>query len=111
VNDTSATVKIRWSETIVRTVEAEVSVDQIPDSLIEVDEETWTIAIGEVRGVSAHDFLEALDIAGSAAEVSTEVERRFIEDEVELIPPVMVAAPPVAAVEASHRFDHYTEEI
>lgn len=111
MNDTSATVKIRWSETIVRTVEAEVPVDQIPDSLIEVDEDTWTVVTGDVEGYAANDFLEALDMAGSATEVGTAVENRYIEEDVALIPPIMIAAPPVAAVEASHRFDEYAEEV
>lgn len=111
MNDTSATVKIRWTETVVRTLEAEVPVDQIPDSLIIVDEDNWSIETGDVDSYEGNDFLEALDDAGSAEEVGLMVENRCIEDDVDVIPPVMVAAPPVPAAEVMIAEDDYVGDL
>ena len=121
MNDTSASVKIRWEERITRVVEAEVPVDQLPDDLIEEhDDGTWSLAEGDVDSYVINDFLDALDMAGAAAEMSLLLEGRTVIESEE-IPPVLIAAAPVAAIEARfpddeipavppERFAEYAEE-
>lgn len=110
INDTSATIKLRWSETIVRSLEADVPVDQLPDQLIEVDGDSWSIVEGDVDSYVVNDFLDALDMAGSAIENGVAVENRYIEDS-EVIPPIMVAAPPVSATLVMVAEDDYLGDL
>lgn len=105
MNDTATTVKLRWEVRTVTVYEAEVPVDQIPESLLWEDGDSWGIEEGDVDSASGADFLEGLDIAGSAIEQSLQVEGYTILDDVETIPPIMVVAAPVAAVDVSVLLD------
>ena len=121
MNDTSGSVKLRWSETHLIQYEADVPVDQLPDELIdEFDDGAWEIRTGDVEHYEVKEFLEALVDAGGAEESSTMVENRFIEESDE-VPPIMVTAAPIAAADVhvagddipvvpQERFVEYAEE-
>lgn len=110
--DTEASVKLRWEVRTTSVYEAEVPVDQIPDALIwHGDGNEWSVITGDVDHHSVSDLLEALDGAGSATEQSLTVDGYTILDDVELIPPIMVAAPPVRVGPTSVDVAEYIETL
>lgn len=108
MNDTSETIKLRWEVTRIHVMEAEVPVDQLPDSLIETDEDTWSVVTGDVDTYEGVEFLEALE--ATATTQSSEAESYVISDDVEHIPPVRVAAPPVE-VQVSPEVAEYVDYV
>lgn len=110
MNDTSSTIKLRWEVTRVHVMEAEVPVDQIPDGLFETDEDSWSIVTGDVDSYEVIEFLSDLEDSGAAVERSADAESYVVLDDVELIAPVSVAAPPVH-VEASVEVTEYVEMV
>ncbi|MET0725767.1 MAG: hypothetical protein ABWY36_05400 [Leifsonia sp.] len=120
MNDTATTVKLRWEVRTTTVYEAEVPVDQLPDRLVWNDDDDWGIEEGDVDHYEVRDFLEALDGAGSAMEQSLTVDGYTVLD-ADTIPPVLVAAAPVSAIDArfpddeipdvpQERFAEYAEE-
>lgn len=111
MSDTAATIRLRWEEKIVRVCEAEVAVDQLPDSMIEEGEDgTWSLITGAVEHVETSDFLEGLDIEGRAIECSLTAETRIVLDS-EPIAPIMVAAAPVPALGVTVAEDDYLGDL
>ena len=75
-----STIKLRWEVRTTQVVEADVPVDQLPDALVWHDGDEWGIQEGDVDSYQVRDFLEALDIAGSAIEQSITVEGYTVLD-------------------------------
>lgn len=111
MSDTSAIVKIRWEETVVRICEAEVPVDQLPDSLIETDGDDWSIAEGDVDDREVERFLDDLHGTPGTTVSDGEVESYVMLDDHELIAPIMVAAAPLPALGVTIAEDDYLGDL
>lgn len=112
MSDTSTRVKLRWEETVIRTVEAEVDIDAVPDSLIEHgDDVTWWIVEGDVDDREAIDFLGDLHNDPGTIVSDGETETRVMLDDCEVVPPIMVAAAPLPAIGVTIAEDDYLGDL